>query len=119
MKDFRQLAVWEKAHKLAVAIYHATKTFPKDEIYGMISQLRRASTSISANIAEGCGGGGDSEFRRYLQIAMRSASELEYHLLYAQDVGLLNESSYREFTSNVTEVKRMLASLIKKLNAES
>jgi len=87
---------------------------------GLAQDERRAESRTRTQFEQPCSGEIDPVIpRRYLQIAMRSASELEYHLLYAQDVGLLNESSYREFTSNVTEVKRMLASLIKKLNAES
>lgn len=119
MKDFRELKVWEKAHSLTLAIYKATTLFPKDELYGLISQIRRACASIPANIAEGCGRGGDAELARFLQIAMGSASELEYHLLLARDLGFLNSSDYERLTSEVTEVKRMLTSFIQKLKADS
>jgi len=78
VKDFRKLAVWEKAHRLTLDMYKATASFPKDELYGLTSQVRRASISIPANIAEGCGRNGDVELARFLQIAMGSASELEY-----------------------------------------
>ena len=77
MKDFRQLQVWEKSHQLALGVYKATQDFPKEELYGLTSQIRRASTSIPTNIAEGCGRGTDPEFARFLQIAMGSASETE------------------------------------------
>ena len=73
MKDFKELKVWEKAHKLAVAIYKATLTFPKTEVYGLTSQMRRAGVSIPANIAEGCGRRSEVEFARFLQIAMGSS----------------------------------------------
>ena len=83
MKDFRQLKVWEKAHQLALAVYKATKDFPKEELYGSTSQIRRASMSIPTNIAEGCGRNTDAEFARFLQISMGSASETEYQLMLA------------------------------------
>ncbi len=118
MKDFRKLDVWAKAHQLALAVYQATATFPKEELYGLTSQIRRASVSIPANIAEGCGRGSDTELARFLQIAMGSASELEYHLLLARDLTFLNASTYESLANNVIEVKRMLTSLIQKLKAE-
>ena len=80
MKDYRELKVWERSHQLALAVYKVTTTFPKDELYGLTSQIRRACASIPANIAEGCGRSGDAELARFLQIAMGSASELDYHL---------------------------------------
>jgi four helix bundle protein len=81
MKDFRDLKVWGKAHDLALDCYTLTANFPKNEIFGIVSQIRRAGSSIGANIAEGCGRGGNGEFQRFLQMAMGSASELENHLL--------------------------------------
>ena len=81
MKDFRDLRVWEKAHQLALDSYKATNGFPKTEMFGMTSQIRRAAVSIAANIAEGCGKRGNGEFQRFLNIATGSASELEYHFL--------------------------------------
>jgi four helix bundle protein len=80
MRDFKEYKVWEKSHYLALEVYRVTATFPKEELYGLTSQIRRASTSIPANIAEGCGRSGNTELARFLQIAMGSASELEYHL---------------------------------------
>jgi len=118
MKDFRDLKVWEKAHQLTIAIYKVTQKFPKEELYGLTSQIRRSAASISANIAEGCGRGSDADLARFLHIAMGSASELEYHLLLARDLSLLNNQTYDHLASNVTEVKRMLASFIKKLKAD-
>jgi four helix bundle protein len=82
MRDFREFKVWEKAHSLTLDIYKATATFPRAEMYGLTSQLRRASSSIPANIAEGCGRGGNAELARFLQIGMGSASELEYHICW-------------------------------------
>ena len=79
MKDFRNLKVWERAHYLTLAVYKTTSRFPREEVYGLTSQIRRCSASIAANLAEGCGKRGNNEFQRYLQIASGSASELDYH----------------------------------------
>jgi four helix bundle protein len=118
MKDFRQLKVWEKSHQLALAVYKATKDFPKEELYGLTSQIRRSSMSIPTNIAEGCGRNTDKEFARFLQIAMGSASETEYQLILARDLGFLSQDSYGALQNEVEEVKRMLASLLKTLRAD-
>jgi len=118
MKDFRKLKVWEKSHRLTLAAYRATASFPKDELYGLTGQIRRSSSSIPANIAEGCCRSGDAEFSRFLQIAMGSASELEYHLILAHDLGYLNDSDYEELARAASEAKKMLASLIQKLKAD-
>ncbi|HXD33485.1 MAG TPA: four helix bundle protein [Pyrinomonadaceae bacterium] len=111
MRDFRELKVWGKAHSLTLEIYRCTSTFPKAEMYGLTSQLRRASSSIPANIAEGCGRGGNKELARFLQIGMGSASELEYHILLAHDLSYLQDLNYYPLQTGVVEVKRMLTSL--------
>jgi len=118
MKDFRQLKVWEKAHQLALAIYKVTKGFPKEEIYGLTSQIRRASMSVPTNIAEGCGRNTDADFARFLQIAMGSASETEYQLLLSHDLEFLTKEQYEKLNTDVTEIKRMLTSLIQTLRAD-
>ncbi|MCG8449657.1 MAG: four helix bundle protein [Pirellulales bacterium] len=118
MKDFRDLQVWQKAHLVTLDIYQSTQSFPSDERYGLTSQLRRSSASVAANIAEGCGRGSDSDFRRFLQMAMGSASEAEYHLLLAKDLHLIADEPYQTLTKQIQEIKRMLASLIKKLIAD-
>ncbi|MCA1716112.1 MAG: four helix bundle protein [Actinobacteria bacterium] len=118
MRDFRELKVWEKGHRLTLAVYKATARFPRDELYGLTSQIRRSCASIPANIAEGCGRGEDAELARFLRIAMGSASELEYHLLLAHDLNLLDTSDYESLTKEVTEIKRMLTSFIQKLTAD-
>ena len=115
MQNFKTLKVWEKGHQLTLAIYRATKSFPRDELYGLTSQVRRASASIPANIAEGCGRTGKAELARFLQVAMGSASELEYHLLLAHDLGLLDDGEYERLESHTVELKRMLTSFILKL----
>ena len=112
MKDFKELRVWQKAHALTLEIYQATRSFPRDEIYGLISQIRHAAVSVGANIAEGCGRRSDGELTRFLQIARGSASELEYHLLLARDLKLLANDAYQSFEKQLIEVQRMLTSLV-------
>ena len=118
MKSFRDLQVWEKAHQLTLDVYRVSAKFPKQEQYGLTNQLRRSSSSIAANIAEGCGRGSDAEFSRFVQIAMGSVSETEYHLLLSHDLKLLDTSDYEQLVDRVVEVKRMLSGLIEKLRAD-
>ncbi len=117
MQDFRELKVWEKGHRLTLAVYRVTGGFPKDELYGMTSQIRRSCASIPANIAEGCGRNGRAELARFLHIAMGSASELEYHLLLSHDLGFLTAEEHKQLNEDTTEVKRMLTSFIQTLKA--
>jgi four helix bundle protein len=112
MKDFKELKVWHKAHELTIALYAASKSFPREEIYGLTSQLRRAAVSIGANIAEGCGRRSDGEFVRFLQIARGSASELEYHLLLARDLKFMVQREHQNLENKLSEVQRMLSSLV-------
>ena len=119
MKDFRKLQVWEKAHQLALALYHVTASFPRDETYGLVSQIRRAAASIPSNIAEGCGRDGDAELSRFCTIARGSASELEYQLLLVRDLKLIQLNDYEQLSQQTIEIKRMLTVLVQKLNAES
>jgi len=118
VQDFRQLVVWQKAHELTLAVYRATREFPREELYGLTSQMRRASASVPANIAEGCGMGSDKSFSRHLHIALGSASELEYHLLLAHDLKLLSKSAHEELAARTSEVKKMLTALIQRLRAD-
>lgn len=118
-RDFRTLKVWQKGHRLALASYSVTRTFPREEAFGLTSQIRRAATSITANIAEGCGRAGNAELAHFLNQAMGSASELEYHLLLAHDLGLLARPAYERLSKDVVEVKRMLTSLQRTLRAEN
>ena len=118
VKDFRELKVWQQAHQLTLAVYRTTAAFPRDELYGLTRQLRRSCSSIAANLAEGCGRNGDAEFGRFCSIAMGSASELEYHLLLARDLKLINPKDHEELAQRATELKRMLTALLQKLNAD-
>src|SRR5581483_10991073 len=115
MRDFKRLKVWDKAHRLSLLVYKTTQSFPKEELYGLTSQLRRCSASIPSNIAEGCGRDGAIELRRYLRMALGSASELEYQCLLARDLSLISTSEHQRLDERATEVKRMLAGLILKL----
>jgi four helix bundle protein len=119
MRDFHDLKVWGKAHHLVLAIYRISAGFPQREIYALTSQLRRAAISIASNIAEGCGRSSEGEFAHFLQIAMGSASEVQYDLLLARDLSFLSEPDFQQLDNDVIEVKRMLATLIQKLNADS
>jgi len=113
MKDFRKLAVWEKAHVLTLAIYRATTGFPREELYGITSQMRRASASVAANIAEGYGRGRDGEFYHFLNLAAGSAVELEYFLLLSRDLGLFSVDAYSDLQNQAIEVQRMLSGLLR------
>jgi four helix bundle protein len=109
--DFKKLKVWQKSHQLALAVYKSTAGFPAQERYGLTGQLRRASSSIPANIAEGCGRGTDNELGRYIRISLGSATELEYHLLLARDLGHLSSTLYDSLNPATLEVQSMLAGL--------
>lgn len=117
MKDFRKLKVWQKAHLLTLKVYEVTRGFPKEEVYGLTAQMRKSSSSIPTNIAEGCGRTGDAEFGRFLQIAMGSASELEYELILSRDLHYLSLNEYEDLQHDTVEVKRMLTPFIGKLRA--
>jgi four helix bundle protein len=119
LQDFKTLKVWEKSHQLTLTVYKVTMSFPREELYGLTSQIRRAAASIPANIAEGCGRGGSAELARFLRIAFGSASELEYHALLAHDLNFLNHTDYAQINSGVIEVKRMLTPLIQKLTTDN
>lgn len=118
MKDFRQLKVWQKSHELVLELYSITASFPRAEAYGLTAQIRRAAASIPSNLAEGCGRNGDAELARFCLIARGSASELEYHLLLAQDLKLIKADDYEKLAQQTTEIKRMLTVFVQKLTAE-
>ena len=117
MQDFRQLTLWQKSHALALEVYSASRGFPRDEVYGLTSQLRRAATSVGANIAEGCGRNSRADFGRFLHMAMGSAREVEYLLLLARDLKYLTGDHHDGMGEAASEVKRMLASLIKRVKS--
>lgn len=113
MRNFRKYKVWEKAHELALELYKIK--LPKEELYGLSSQIRRAGASIPTNIAEGCGRGTDADFKRFLQMSFGSASEIEYLIILCRDLSYINTEQYKELHYKIEEVKKMLATLIVKL----
>ena len=115
MQDYRNLEVWRVAHELTLAIYRVTQGFPTDERFGLTSQLRRSSSSIGANLAEGTGRGSDTDFARFVQIAIGSACETDCHLLLACDLGYLEESKHRALQNEAHKIRRMLITLLKTL----
>lgn len=104
---------------MTLAVYKASRGFPRDELFGLTSQMRRASSSVGANIAEGCGRDSDADFARFLQIAAGSASELEYHAILAKDLNILEESDFKTIVKEATQVKRMLWAFMKTLRADN
>ncbi len=115
MRDYRKYDVWKLGHKITLKIYDVIKTFPNEEQFGIISQMRRAAYSIPSNISEGCGRESDAEFKRFLTISRGLASELEYFTFLAKDLGYLNETSYIQLNDEVNKVKRSLNNLIQKI----
>src|SRR2546430_8421559 len=118
MQRFRCLRVWNEAHGLTLAAYRVTRGFPQTERYGLSAQIRRSAASVCANIAEGCGRRGGNDFARFLQIALGSASELEYHLLLAADLGFVDGPAHTRLEQAVIEVKRMLVGFVRKLRSD-
>ena len=119
MRDFRKLQVWSRSHDLTLRVYELTSRFPREEIYGLTSQIRRASASIPTNIAEGCGRDSSAEFARFLQIAMGSASETEYLILLAHDLKYLSDNQYVELTDTIVSLKKMLTALLRNIRSEN
>ncbi len=118
MRNFRRLQVWERAHELTSKIYELTVPFPREEIYGLTSQTRRACASIPTNIAEGCGRETPADFARFLQIAVGSASETEYLVLLARDLKYLNSDQYVELINEIISIKKMLTALLKNIRTK-
>jgi four helix bundle protein len=112
MGQFENLTVWKRGHDLTLAIYVASRSFPNEEKFGLVSQMRRASASIPANIAEGCGRKRDPELARFVEIAIGSSNELEYHLRLARDLNYLDDAAYVSLLQRTQEVGRMLSSLL-------
>ncbi len=117
MQDYRQLSVWRKAHALALNIHRLSESIPHRDNAGLIGQIRRASLSIPANIAEGSGREGDKDFIKFLQIAVGSATELEYHLQFAADTAQIPRKEFESRHAEVIEIRRMLFGLIRSIRA--
>jgi four helix bundle protein len=116
VQDFRKLIVWQKAHRLTLNVYEASKSFPPYEIYGLTAQLRRACFSIELNIAEGTGRGRPAQFNSFLEIASGSAGEVDCALELCRDLGFLDSARYPELAEGITEIRKMLWALIEKVN---
>jgi len=118
MRDFKDLKVWRLSHELTLDVYRITKDFPRDEMFGITSQIRRSSLSIPANIAEGSGRKSDRELLRFLQIARGSASELEYHLILARDLGYMKNGEFGLLAARLVAIQRMLTSFAQAVRAK-
>jgi four helix bundle protein len=116
IRDYRDLFVWQKAMDLVELVYRVTQSFPKEEIYGLTSQVRRAAVSVPSNIAEGQGRFSDQEFRRFLSISHGSLRELETQILIAARLSYMNESSKCEVLALASEVGRLTNGLLNTLN---
>ena len=108
MRDFHKLIIWQRSHQLALSVYSISKLFPKDELFGLTSQIRRAVSSIPTNIAEGCGRASNKDFAHFLQIAIGSAAEVEYELFLAHDLDYINNSDYQFLTEETVAVRKMI-----------
>ena len=117
MQDFRELKVWQKAHSLTLAVYRETRGFPREELYGLTSQLRRTAASVPANLAEGRCRPTDRDFGRFVAITLGSAAEVDYFLTLAHDLGLIKPEQFATHQREVNEIKKMLSSLHSKLVA--
>jgi four helix bundle protein len=115
MQDYRKLKVWQKSHEFVLKIYKATSSFPREEIYSLVNQIRRAAVSIPSNISEGCGRSGNKELKHFMSIAMGSANEVKYQLLLSKDLGYISTESYSCLDGEITEIRKMLASYIKRI----
>jgi four helix bundle protein len=115
MKTYKELIVWQKSVELVTMIYSITKSFPKDELYGLTNQVRRASVSIPSNIAEGFGRNSKKEFKHFLQITIGSLFELQTQLEISKNLKFLSEMEFEGIYKLTREIEAMLASLIRKL----
>jgi four helix bundle protein len=115
MRNFHDLSIWLKSHLLTLKIYSTTKSFPKEETFGLISQMRRSASSIPTNIAEGCGRNSNPDFKRFLVMAAGSSSELEYQLFLSKDLKFLSDSKFKELENETIEIRKMIHSFIKNI----
>jgi four helix bundle protein len=118
LKNFKDLKVWQKAYQLCLEIYRITRKFPKEEIYGITSQMRRSAISIPSNIAEGYGRRTKGEYIQSLYIAYGSNCELETQVLLSGDLGFIEKSEFLRIQNEIGDIERMLKGLIKSLNSK-
>ena len=119
MQDFKKLRVWQKAHTLTLDVYRISQSFPKEELYGLVSQMRRCAVSIASNIAEGSRRGTDPELSRFLRIALSSACELDYQVLLSFDLRYLNKEEFKKLSDSLTHIKKMLIAFITSIDAHA
>jgi four helix bundle protein len=118
VRNYRDLQVWSKAHRLTLELYRVSRGFPREELYGITGQLRRAAASIGANLAEGCGRRTSTELARFVRIAMGSASELDNHLLLSRDLGFMNGDDFTRCEADLIEVRKMLTSFLQSVEEQ-
>lgn len=119
MKNFKELLIWQRSHQLVLDVYLITKSYPKDELYGLTSQIRRSSTSIPTNIAEGCGRNSDAEMSRFLIIAQGSAAELEYQIILSKDLLYISTETFEKLSLELIEIRKMINTFIQKIKLRS
>lgn len=116
MKDYKKYLVWQKSHQLTLDVYKLSAKYPREETFNLVSQIKRSSSSIPTNIAEGCGRKSDKDFSRFLYISFGSANELEYQMLLSKDLDFISAEDYEKIQLQTEEIKKMLSALIKTLN---
>jgi len=119
MRDFKKYEIWQLSHSFTLEVYKITSGFPKEEIYGLTSQIRRASSSIPTNISEGCGRNSDKEFNQFLNIALGSANETEYLLILSKDLQYIDNDIYINLENQINKIKSKVYKLKLALNNTS
>ena len=119
MRNYQQLEIWQRSHQLTLKIYTVSKAFPREEVFGLSSQMRRAAASVPTNIAEGCGRDSSSELRRFLVISAGSISELHYQILLAKDLAYISDTIFKELLDETEQIRKMLHRYAEKLKADS
>lgn len=120
VQDFQSLEIWKKSHSLVLSIYKITENdFPKSELFTLTTQIRRATSSIPTNIAEGCGRRTNKDFAHFIQMAIGSSSEVEYQLILAKDLKYITEETWKSLSKNITEIRKMMLSFNKKLSTHN
>lgn len=116
MRNFKNLTIWQRSHALTLKVYQHTYKFPKEELFGLTSQMRKSAYSIPTNIAEGSGRNSNAEMKRFLIISSGSASELEYQLILSHDLGYVSQAVFAELTTELTEIQKMIYIFIKNMD---
>jgi four helix bundle protein len=115
MRDFTKLDIWKRSHQLTLNVYTITKTFPKDELFGLSSQMRKSSSSMPTNIAEGCGRNSSPQLTQFINIAAGSSSELQYQLILSKDLNYISEITFKELHDETIAIRKMMFSYVEKL----